>query len=178
MGTRHMTNQVLAHMSSGAAIVSISSTAGLGWSTRVPLIMELVTTPTFDAGVKWCEDHLDAVREGYAFSKEVMNVWTMFTSNHLIKQGIRINCTLPGPTQTPMMKDFESATPVAVIDAAAQPINRRATPHEQAGPLVYLNSDLATYVNGVVFPADGGFMAGLATGQIDFSMMRAAAAPE
>ena len=90
--------------------------------------------------------------EGYSFSKEVMIVWTMMTAAHLIKRGIRLNCTLPGPTQTPMMSEFESKTAASVIAAATQPINRRSTPEEQAGPLVFLNSDAASYVNGVALP--------------------------
>ena len=171
LGTRKLTETVLPLMSKGSSIASIASTAGLGWSRRVPTVMELVTSPSFDDGFKWAEAHQDVVAEGYAFSKEAIIVWTMFRSAHLIKQGIRINCTLPGPTQTPMMNSFEAASPLEVIDAAAQPINRRATPDEQAGPLVFLNSDGATYVNGVVLPVDGGFMGGVATGQVDMSTM-------
>jgi NAD(P)-dependent dehydrogenase (short-subunit alcohol dehydrogenase family) len=91
----------------------------------------------------------------------------MLSSQHLIKQGIRINCTLPSPTQTPMMSHFESATPASVIDAFTLPTGRRSTPEEQAGALVLLNSAGAAFVNGVVLPVDGGFMGGLATGQID-----------
>jgi NAD(P)-dependent dehydrogenase (short-subunit alcohol dehydrogenase family) len=175
LGTRKLTETVLPLMSEGAAIASIASTAALRWSTRIPKIMELVGTPTFEDGLRWCEANPDLVAEGYSFSKEAIIVWTLFNSSKLIKQGIRINCSLPGPTQTPMMNSFESATPVAVIDAAAQPINRRATPDEQAGPLVFLNSDAASYVNGVAFPVDGGFMGGLATGQVDLSVMMGAA---
>ena len=171
MGTRKLTETVLPLMGEGSAIASIASTAALRWSTRIPQIMELVTTPTFEDGLKWCEANPELVAEGYSFSKEAIVVWTMFRSAQLIKQGIRMNCTLPGPTQTPMMNSFEEATPVAVIDAAAQPINRRATPDEQAGPLVYLNSDVASYVNGVVLPVDGGFMGALTTGQVDLTLM-------
>jgi NAD(P)-dependent dehydrogenase (short-subunit alcohol dehydrogenase family) len=176
LGTRKMTETVLPLMSAGGAIASIASTAGMGWSRRVPTIMQLVSTQNFEDGVKWCEANLDTVAEGYSFSKEVIMVWTMLSGAHLIKQGIRINCTLPGPTQTPMMNSFESATPVTVIDAAAQPINRRATPDEQAGPLVFLNSDEASYVNGHCFAVDGGFMGALATGQIDMSALMGGAA--
>lgn len=171
LGTRHMTQTVLPLMGEGGAIACIASTAAMGWSRRLPTIMELVTTPTYGEGVRWCESHMDTVAEGYSFSKEAITVWTMFTAASLIKKGIRLNCTLPGPTQTPMMSSFESATPVAVIDAAAQPINRRATPDEQASPLIFLNSDAASYINGHAFAVDGGFMGGLATGQIDLSVM-------
>ena len=75
-----------------------------------------------------------------------------------------------------MMSEFESKTAASVIAAATQPINRRSTPEEQAGPLVFLNSDAASYVNGVAFPVDGGFMGGVMTGQVDVSAMMAGAA--
>jgi NAD(P)-dependent dehydrogenase (short-subunit alcohol dehydrogenase family) len=142
----------------------------------MPVIMELLKNDTYAGAVKWCEGNLETVAEGYSFSKEVMIVWTMMTAAHLIKRGIRLNCTLPGPTQTPMMSQFESKTAASVIAAATQPINRRSTPEEQAGPLVFLNSDAASYVNGVAFPVDGGFMGGVMTGQVDVSAMMAGAA--
>lgn len=166
-GTRHLTEKMLPLMAEGSAVVSISSNGGLGWSRRVPVLMEAIGQQGFEAFMKWCEANPDTVREGYSFSKELVIVWTMLLSQSLIKKGIRINCTMPGPTQTPMMKEFESATKASVLEAAAQPINRRSTPEEQAGPLVFLNSGVASYVNGVCFYVDGGFMGGLATGQID-----------
>jgi NAD(P)-dependent dehydrogenase (short-subunit alcohol dehydrogenase family) len=176
-GTRRMTERILPFMSAGGAIVSISSNGGLGWSRRVPTIMQLLKTESYEAAVQWCEANPDTVREGYSFSKEAIIVWTMLMSTPLIKKGIRINCTMPGPTQTPMMKEFEAATAASVLDAAAQPINRRSTPEEQAGPLVFLNSDAATYINGVALPVDGGFLGGVATGQIDLSAMMSGAKP-
>lgn len=166
-GTRRLTEKILPLMGQGAAIASVASTAALGWSRRVPVIMELLQNATFEAAVKWCESHLDVVREGYSFSKEAVVVWTMMTATATIKGGIRMNCTLPGPTQTPMMKHFEAATQASVLDAATQPINRRSTPDEQAAPLVYLNSPFSSYLNGAVLPVDGGFMGGIATGRID-----------
>jgi len=172
-GTRHLTEQVLPLMSSGAAIASISSNGGLGWSRRIPIIMELIAQKGFAGAVDWCESHMDEVKEGYAFSKEVVIVWTMMTASHLIKKGIRMNCTMPGPTSTPMMSHFKQASGESVIDAAMQPIGRPSSPEEQATALVYLNSAAATYVNGVAFPVDGGFMGGIATGQVDLSAMMA-----
>ena len=89
----------------------------------------------------------------------------------LIKQGIRMNCTLPGPTQTPMVSHFEEASGEAILEAFIQPINRRSTPEEQAAALIFLNSEPASYINGVAMPVDGGFMGGVATGQIDLSAL-------
>lgn len=178
IGLRHLTEQVLPLMGPGGAIASIASTGGLGWSRRIPTNMEFVTTKGYDAAVVWCEAHLDdVVKEGYSFSKENVIVWTQFMGAHLIKKGIRINCTLPSPTQTPMMATFEAASGKDVVAAAAEPMGRYSTPAEQAGGIVLLNSDLAGIVNGVVFPVDGGFMGGVATGQVDLSVMMRRSAP-
>ena len=178
IGLRHLTEQVLPLMQAGGAIVSIASTGGLGWSRRIPTNMEMITTQGFKGGVDWCEANIDTVAEGYSFSKENVIVWTQYMGAHLIKKGIRINCTLPSPTQTPMMATFVAASGKDVIDAAAQPMGRYSTPEEQAAGLVLLNSNLASIVNGVVFPVDGGFMGGVATGQVDLSVMMRRAKPE
>ncbi len=171
IGTRHMTDCVVKLMGEGGAIVSIASTGGLGWSRRIPVHMELIATRGFVAALAWSEAHMDQVAEGYAFSKEAVIVWTQFMGASLIKRGIRINCTLPSPTQTPMMAQFEATSGTTVIEAATQPMGRRTTAMEQAGPLVLINSNAASVVNGVVLPVDGGFMGGVITGQVDLRAM-------
>lgn len=171
LGTRHLTEQVIPLMGDKGAIVSIASTGGLGWSRRIPTHMQLMMTKGFQGGLEWCEANMDQVSEGYAFSKEAVIVWTQFMGAQLIKKGIRINCSLPSPTQTPMMKTFHETSGKEVVDAAAEPLGRYTTPEEQAGPLVLINSDLAGVVNGIVMPVDGGFMGGLATGQVDITKM-------
>lgn len=171
IGLRHLAQAVAELMTDGGAITSIASTGGLGWSRRVPANMEMITTPGWDAAIAWCEANAETVSEGYAFSKENVIVWTQFAAAQLIKQGIRVNCTLPGPTESPMMKTFHAAAGKDTVDAAVGPIGRYQTPAEQAGGLVLLGSDLASVVNGVVLPVDGGFMGALATGQIDMSKL-------
>lgn len=174
IGTRHLTETVLPLMGQGGAIVSIASTGGLGWSRRIPVHMQLLQTKGFQGALDWCEANMDQVSEGYAFSKEAVIVWTQFMGAQLIKKGIRINCSLPSPTQTPMMATFHATSGKEVVDAAAEPLGRYTTAAEQAGPLVLICSDLASVVNGVVLPVDGGFMGGLTTGQVDISKMMSA----
>ncbi len=171
IGTRHITECVVPMMNEGGAIVSIASTGGLGWSRRIPVHMELLQTKGYQGALDWAEAHMDQVAEGYAFSKEAVIVWTQFMGAHLIKKGIRINCSLPSPTQTPMMATFQATSGKEVIDAAAEPLGRYTTAAEQAGPLVLMCSQAAGVVNGIVMPVDGGFMGGLATGQVDISKM-------
>jgi NAD(P)-dependent dehydrogenase (short-subunit alcohol dehydrogenase family) len=163
-------------MGPGGAIASIASTGGLGWSRRIPTHMELLQTKGFQGALDWAEAHMDQVAEGYAFSKEAVIVWTQFMGASLIKQGIRINCSLPSPTQTPMMQVFHDTAGKDIVDAAAEPLGRYTTPAEQAGPLVLICSDAASVVNGVVLPVDGGFMGGVTTGQVDLSKMMGNAA--
>ncbi len=170
-GTRHLTDCVIALMGEGSAIVSIASTGGLGWSRRIPVHMELLQTKGFGGAIDWAEAHMDQVAEGYAFSKEAVIVWTQYMCAHLIKKGIRINCSLPSPTQTPMMDTFQATSGKEVIDAAAEPLGRYSTAEEQANGVLLLNSALAGIITGVVLPVDGGFMGSLATGQIDISKM-------
>ncbi len=177
-GTRHLTDCLLPKMGEGSAIVSIASTGGLGWSRRIPVHMELMQTKGFDGAIGWAEAHMDQVAEGYAFSKEAVIVWTQFMCAQLIKKGIRINCSLPSPTQTPMMDTFQATSGKEVIDAAAEPLGRYSTADEQARGIVLLNSALAGIITGVVLPVDGGFMGSLATGQIDISKMMGRAKPE
>ena len=166
-GLPQTAERVLPLMSAGGAVASISSTGGLGWSRRMPVLMQLLSIDNYADAIKWCEEHPEDVKEGYTLSKEAIIVWTMLSSQRFIKQGVRINCTLPSPTQTPMMSHFESATPLSVIDAFTLPTARRSAPEEQAGALVLLNSAGAGFINGVALPVDGGFMGGLTTGQID-----------
>lgn len=170
-GTRRVTEQTLKLMSEGAAIASISSTAGMGWSRKIPQLMELVQKDSYESAIEWCEANKETVNEGYTLSKEAIILWTMMTSSQTIKRGIRLNCTMPGPTQTPMMDHFESRTQAVVLNTFIQPINRRSTPEEQAAALIFLNSDRSSYINGVALPVDGGFLGGVATGQVDLSAL-------
>ena len=171
IGNRHLTEQVVPRMEGSGAICAISSTAGMGWHGNLERLMPLMHTTGWDESIQWMSDNAEYVDEGYSRSKEALIIYTQFRAATLIKQGIRLNCSLPQPTATPMMKDFEAAASAAVVGVFAEPLGRYSTPEEQAGPIVLLNSDLATIVNGVALPVDGGFMGGLATGQVDLSKL-------
>ena len=133
----------------------------------MPVHMQLLGKCSYEDAVQWSVANAEEVGEGYSFSKEAIVVWTMVNSQKLIKQGIRINCVLPGLTSTPMLTDqIAVKTSPAVLDTVMQPMGRPAQPEEQAAPLIMLNSAAASYVNGVAFNVDGGRMAGVMTSQI------------
>jgi NAD(P)-dependent dehydrogenase (short-subunit alcohol dehydrogenase family) len=169
VGQRHLTDLVVERMGEGGAIASISSGAGASWLANVEKWKPLVTTEGFAAGKQWLEDHPEEIASGYAPSKEVIIVWTVWKSLELAGRGIRINCTLPGPTDTPMMPDFEEQMGKQFMDNYPIPLGHRQTPDEQAAPLIFLNSPAASAITGEAILTDGGTMAALSVGTLDVS---------
>ncbi len=164
LGTRQLTDGIVPLLGEGSAIVNVASTGGMRWRDHLGELLALVESRAFDDGERWCAANEGAVAEGYRFSKEAMIVWTLASATTLIERGIRVNCTLPGAVQTPMLVEIERTTPTAVIDVVAQPIGRRSSADEQATALLFLNSPVASYINGAVLPVDGGFMSAMALG--------------
>jgi NAD(P)-dependent dehydrogenase (short-subunit alcohol dehydrogenase family) len=75
------------------------------------------------------------------------------------RDNIRTNCIAPGTTDTPMMAGSAS---IANLDPGNpdrynfNPMGRAGTPDEMAYGCLFLASDEASYVNGVVLAIDGG----------------------
>jgi NAD(P)-dependent dehydrogenase (short-subunit alcohol dehydrogenase family) len=159
LGARYLAERTLARMDRGGAIVNVSSNAGLGWRAHLCELRVLVEMESFEELMTRLLAYLPRVANAYAFSKELLTVWSLQQSARLIQRGIRINCTSPGAVQTPMLADIETRVPRSAILAVEQPIGRRSSPEEQAWPLLWLNSEAASYVNGVDLPVDGGFAA-------------------
>ncbi len=164
IGMRQLTCALLEHMPEGSAVVTVGSNGGAGWRQRLPELLDLAATATFEAAADWCERHPELLANAYGLSKEAIAVWTMHHSATTIARGVRLNCTSPGSVQTPMLEEIEKVTPRERIDVVSQPIGRRSDPEEQAWVLLMLNSPRASYINGVDLPVDGGFIASRLTG--------------
>jgi NAD(P)-dependent dehydrogenase (short-subunit alcohol dehydrogenase family) len=171
-GLRQVTESVIPLMIEGSSIASIASTAGIGWTANMDLLFRLIMTPDFAGARAWCEEHPKDLKNAYGLSKEAINAYTAFRSFNLAHDGIRINCVNPGPTDTPMMPEFEKAVGKKYMDDFPVPLGRHAVAEEQAWPMVFLNSPRSSFVTGSQFDCDGGFKGGLFTGQIDASVLR------
>lgn len=169
LGLRHLTDALLPHLVDGGAIASIASGAGIGWMQDMAKVMELLAVPDFAGAHAWCEENVERIGSGYAFSKECIIVWTQMRAIPLAEQRrIRINCIAPGPTDTGMMPAILEDMGQEYMDAFPKPLyGRNATAEEQAWPLVALNSDACSIVSGTVLYTDQGFAGGLFTGQVD-----------
>jgi len=171
LAARHLAELASDLMFDGGAIATISSAAGVGWIANIAKWLPLVQTEGFAAGRQWCADHPEAIAGGYAPSKEAIIVWTLHASYALAARGIRINVIAPGPTDTPMMPDFEDQVGKEFMDNFPIPLGRRSTPEEQAAVLLFLNSRAASYVTGENIITDGGTVGAIMTGNIDPSIL-------
>jgi NAD(P)-dependent dehydrogenase (short-subunit alcohol dehydrogenase family) len=164
---RHLTSLVVPHMTNGGAICSISSTAGSGYLLTMEKWMPLVDTKDFAEAKVWIESHPEEIASGYSPSKEALIIWTMKAAMDLAQQGVRLNCISPGPTDTPMMPAFEDfAGGAQIIDLFAQGLGRRSRPAEQGWPMIFLNSDAASYISGENLNTDGGTVSAMTTGRL------------
>jgi len=79
--------------------------------------------------------------------------------------GVRINCVVPGPIDTPGIRRWMDTLPHRGADyEAAQVAGRLGRPEEIANAVVFLASSQASYINGTTLVVDGGVSAKLATG--------------
>ncbi len=89
----------------------------------------------------------------YPTSKFAVNGMTLSLARELGPKGIRVNAVAPGITNTDMMK----AVPENIINAmvAQVPLRRIGEPEEVANAFVFLASEMASYITGVVLSVDG-----------------------
>lgn len=73
------------------------------------------------------------------------------------RYGIRVNCVCPGLTATPMVEALEKEAPTIFRERKKRiPVGRLATPEEQAAVILFLASDEASYVSGLIANVDAG----------------------
>jgi NAD(P)-dependent dehydrogenase (short-subunit alcohol dehydrogenase family) len=161
LGTRQFTEALIPTMPPGSAIANVSSLAASAYLENAVVTTGLLETATMAEGVEWCERNPDPVADGggYRLSKEALILYGMANVATLGAKGIRINCTAPGVTDTPILDQLRSAYGQEFLDSFRTPIGRVAGPDEQATVLVFLNSGAARYITGQVIWVDGGSVA-------------------
>ena len=77
----------------------------------------------------------------------------------LAKDGVRVNALAPGVIATPMTEVTRSTPEKLEKFMLRTPMARVGQAEELIGPVVFLASEMASYVTGVTLAVDGGFLA-------------------
>ncbi|GAA2734377.1 SDR family oxidoreductase [Actinocorallia aurantiaca] len=91
---------------------------------------------------------------GYGTAKAALVAATRTMAVELAGDEIRVNAIAPGVTATPASRTYVEEDPER--DRRAIAMGRRARPEEQAGAILFLLSDLSSYVTGQTLLVDGG----------------------
>jgi L-xylulose reductase len=94
----------------------------------------------------------------YCASKGGLDGLTRVMANELGRMGIRVNAVNPTVTLTPMAVKAWSDPAKSSGMLSRIPLGRFAEPREVAEVILYLLSDEASMLNGLLMPVDGGFM--------------------
>ena len=98
----------------------------------------------------------------YAAMKAAVEQFSKTLALELSDRGIRVNCVGPDMISTPGDADLAGASAAMSPDHHPTPLRRMGTPEECAAVIVFLASDLASFVTGISIPVDGGTTAGAA----------------
>jgi NAD(P)-dependent dehydrogenase (short-subunit alcohol dehydrogenase family) len=168
LGLRHLTEAMVDKMPVGSSIVSVSSLAARAYRDNQQVTGGLLRATTMADGIGWCERNPDALADGgYRLSKEAIILYTMSKTAALGARGIRINCTGPGVTETPILDQLRVAYGQDFLDDIPKPLGRVSDPGEQAAALVFLNSQAASYISGQVLWVDGGNIGAAVARELD-----------
>jgi 2-keto-3-deoxy-L-fuconate dehydrogenase len=103
-------------------------------------------------------------RFAYSMSKGAVVAMTYSVAKDYLPFNIRCNCISPARVHTPFVDGFLSRNYPGHEQEMferlekSQPIGRMAKPEEVASLALFLCSDEATFLTGVDYPIDGGFM--------------------
>ncbi len=94
----------------------------------------------------------------YGASKAALHHLVKGGANEFGPQGVRVNVVVPSFVKTPRLL---ASLDAAMWDrmAAITPLRRVSSPDEIASAILYLQSDLSSFVSGAIFPVDGGVSA-------------------
>ncbi|WP_307481274.1 SDR family oxidoreductase [Pseudarthrobacter sulfonivorans] len=163
IGTRYLVDGLIPRLPEDGSVAVIASTGGMKWQLRQDLHLEFAKTDGFEAGQQWYQDHRDELEAtfnglnfAYMMSKEALIVWMKHRAFALSGEHIRLNSISPAATDTPMAEDF-SKNANGLRGSHVSNVGAASTPDDQAKALLFLNSDLASYVSGQDLQVDYAF---------------------
>jgi NAD(P)-dependent dehydrogenase (short-subunit alcohol dehydrogenase family) len=101
----------------------------------------------------------DKPQDAYQAAKAGMLALSKSIAIQFARDGIRSNCILPGPVDSPMQDRWRVNPTQKAAVAAAVPLGRIGLPQDIANACLFLLSDKASYITGTELIVDGGLMA-------------------
>lgn len=95
---------------------------------------------------------------GYAASKGALSSLVKALANEWASKGINVNGIAPGYIATDNTEALRNDPDRSTSILARIPAGRWGEPEDFKGPVVFLSSDAASYVNGTILVVDGGWM--------------------
>jgi NAD(P)-dependent dehydrogenase (short-subunit alcohol dehydrogenase family) len=161
IANKYMTEEYLdTRVVPGGAIAYITSTAGLHWKRYQWEYRKLQNATGWEATT--AELHKLVPADGfrpfaYVLSKRCMNAYVASKMVHFADKSIRINAVLPASTETGLRSEFaQMAGSEENFIKQAGIAGRLAQSQEMAGPLVFINSDMASFITGNWLTVDFG----------------------
>lgn len=110
-------------------------------------VMGIVGSPPYQSVVPYAASKGGVIQMTRAFATE----WA--------KYNILVNAIVPGPVETPLVKEFLADRQVHDAIVRMIPLGRFAKPEELVGPAVFLASKASDYMTGHILSVDGGWLA-------------------
>lgn len=95
---------------------------------------------------------------GYSASKGGVAQLTKSLAIAYAADGIRVNAIAPGWIATPLTQALQDDPTRSAAILGRTPLGRWGTPADVAGPVLFLASQAAAFVTGVILPVDGGYL--------------------
>ena len=150
-------NYLKNRMTKGGAIVYCTSTAGLEWKKFKREQNKVVHSKTWEEVVEKTKKLAATAPStfAYMYSKRCLSQFACEQAVEFGKKGIRINNVLPGSTNTGMKQEFQDMVGSEEgLIAEAGLAGRLAKSEEMAYPMVFLNSDMASFIVGLDMVVD------------------------
>ncbi len=164
LGMRLMVEGMLPLLRQGGSIVTVASTAALGWDQRVDVLDGLLELVDGDAVERW-QAAQDPTYPVYSTSKQAAILFSKRLAGPAwAKYGVRVNTVSPGPVETPILTDFEQTMGKDILDACRATVGRHATVDDVVPVIAFLGSPEARWITGQDIHVDAGFIASMTAG--------------
>lgn len=159
LGNKYITDEYLSkRIKQGGAIAFMASLGGRGWMETREDYVDIVEAKTWEESVSMLDIVAKRVAQkgygdkegiqGYLMSKRMVIYFGKKIIYDFAMKDIRVNVINPGATQTQLTTEWATLMTPQQMRGQNEGVTRSADPKEMAGPIVFANSDMATYMSG------------------------------